>query len=112
MRIDNIITALRNRGFDTTALSEPDPEDCWILARRLHGPNNLRLMLYVEGHHYKALRQRHVPGGLSYRTHVDSGDLRIYVYGSLARDSEPVVQEVNALRRALHERFNRLPAWR
>ena len=112
MRIDNIITALRNRGFDAEALSEPDPEDCWILARRLHGPNNLLLMLYVEGNHYKALRQRHVPGGLSYRTHVDSGDLRIYVYGSLARDSEPVVQEVNALRRALRERFNRLPAWR
>lgn len=113
MRIDNIITALRNRGFDASDLSlEPDPDNCWILAQRLHGPNNLILMLYVEGHHYKALRQRHVPGGLSYRTHVDSGDLRIYVYGSLARDSEPVVQEVNALRRALHERFNRLPAWR
>jgi hypothetical protein len=113
MRIDDIITALRNRGF---TVDDPppdlDPQSYWIKAKRIQGPNRLSLELYVEGRSYKALRQRDVPGGLTYRTHVDSGELRIYVYGFLAGKSQPVVQEVNALRLALRERFNRLPAWR
>jgi hypothetical protein len=49
---------------------------------------------------------------MTYRTAVDSGELRIYVYGSLRAESGPVVHEINALRRALHERFDRLPAGR
>ena len=49
---------------------------------------------------------------MTYRTAVDSGDLRLYVYGSLRGESKPVVQEINALRRALRERFDRLPAGR
>ena len=36
---------------------------------------------------------------MTYRTSVDSGELRIYVYGSLRADSKPVVREINALRR-------------
>jgi hypothetical protein len=113
MRVDDIITALRNRGF---TVDDPppglDPQSCWIKATRIQGPNRLSLELYVEGQRYKALRQRDVPGGLTYRTHVDSGELRIYVYGFMPGDSQPVIQEVNALRLALRERFNRLPAWR
>jgi hypothetical protein len=110
MRIDDIITALRNQGFTVDdPLPDLDPQSCWIKAKRIQGPNRLSLELYVEGQHYKALRQR---DGLTYRTHVDSGELRIYVYGFLAGSSRPVVQEVNALRLALRERFNRLPAWR
>ena len=113
MRIDDIITALRNRGFEVDN-PPPDlnPESCLLTAKRTHGPKSLSLVLYVKGQHYQAERQRHVPGGLTYRSEVDSGELRIYVYGFLTRDSQPVVQEVNALRRALHERFNRIPAWR
>jgi hypothetical protein len=49
---------------------------------------------------------------MTYRTAVDSGDLRIYVYGSLRAESKPVVREINALRRGLRERFDRLPAGR
>jgi hypothetical protein len=49
---------------------------------------------------------------MTYRTELDSGEVRIYVYGWLAGDSRPVVQEMNALREALRERFDRLPARR
>jgi hypothetical protein len=34
--------------------------------------------------------------------------LRIYAYGTLRGESRPVVHEINALRRALRERFDRL----
>jgi len=112
MRIDDIMMALRNRGFRADSPDASNPHSCWIMADRVHGPDHLRLALYVRGERYKARRERSVPGGMTYRTSVDSGDLRIYIYGSLRAESKPVVREINALRRALHERFDRLPAGR
>jgi hypothetical protein len=112
MRIDDIVVALRNRGFTVRVASDPDPENCSIIAHRVHGPDRLQLALYVKGEKYKARRDRSVAGGVTYRTFVDSGELRLYVYGSLRADAKPVVQEINALRRALRERFDRLPAGR
>ena len=112
MRIDDIVMALRNRGFRVVMPHGVNPESCRITADRVHGPDQLRLELYVRGERYKARRERTVPGGMTYRTSVDSGELRIYVYGSLRAESKPVVREINALRQALHERFDRLPAGR
>ena len=112
MRIDDIKMALRNRGFRSVSLEGADPENCWIIAYRVHGPDQLRLALYIKGERYKARRERSVPGGMTDRTSVESGDLRIYVYCFLRAESKPVVREINALRRALRERFDRLPAGR
>ena len=112
MRIDDIEIALRNRGFEVLTPRTVNPESCKIVARRTHGPDQLQLDVYVRGGRYKAWRERSVPGGMTYRTSVDSGELRLYVYGSLRAESKPVVHEINALRRALRERFDRLPAGR
>jgi hypothetical protein len=112
MRIDDIVMALRNRGFKVSSPPSGNPELCRIVADRTHGPDQLRLRLYITGERYKARRERSVPGGMTYRTSVDSGDFQIKVYGSLRGDSKPVVYEINALRRALRERFDRLPAGR
>jgi hypothetical protein len=113
MRIDDIKTALENLGFRVVdPWPNRGPEDRWLWAERAEGPDTLRLDLYVEGKRHKARRQRRVPGGVTYRTDLDSGELRIYIYGALPRDSQQVVQEMNALRRALRERFDRLPARR
>lgn len=107
MRIDDIKMALRNRGFRQVK-RHGGPENCTILATRVHGPDQLLLHLYVKGEQYTARRQRNVPGGVRYRSDVPSGDLRIYAYGTLRGESRPVVHEINALRRALRERFDRL----
>jgi len=112
-RIDDIMMALKNLGFRA---DDPwpgrGPENRWLRAQRREGPDLLLLVLYVEGKQHKSRRQRTVPGGMTYRTELDSGELRIYAYGWLARSSRPVVQEMNALRIALRERFDRLPARR
>jgi hypothetical protein len=113
MRIGDIMIALRNRGFEAAVPSRTlNPESCLIMAHRVHGPDQLQLALYVKGERFTARRDRRVPGGMTYRTSVDSGELRLYVYGSLRAESGPVVREINALRRALRERFDRLPAGR
>ena len=121
MRIDDIVTALQNRGFTvrtlpssggTDADSRPGaaPSLWWLSAARAHGPDKLSMLLCVEGHHYRTRRVRQVHDGMAHQTTVDSGDLELYVYGSLPGDSETIVREMNALRSALRERFDRLPA--
>ena len=112
-RIDDITMALKNLGFKVEdRWPDQGPEKRWLFAERPEGPDKLQLVLYVEGKQHKSRRQRTVPGGMTYRTELDSGELRIYAYGRLARNSRPVVQEMNALREALRERFDRLPARR
>jgi len=49
---------------------------------------------------------------VTYRTDWIAANLRIYLYGSQPRESQQVVNQMNELRRALHERFDRLPARR
>ena len=113
MRIDDIKTALTNQGFTVQERwRDRGPEVRWLSATRTEGPDTLQLELYIEGKLHKARRQRRVPGGMTYRTDLESGELRIYIYGSQPRDSQQVVHEMNELRRALHERFDRLPARR
>ena len=119
MRLDDIMTVLRIRGFEVEDLRLPGttPPDAdsmrrWLGARRAHGPYSMSILLYVEGTRYQTRRERQVPGGMKYETSVDSGELRIYAIGWLPRDSEPIVREMNALRQDLHERFDRLPARR
>jgi hypothetical protein len=113
MRIDDIKTALGNLGFTVDEhLVGRGPEARWLSATRTEGPDTLRLELYIEGKFHKARRQRRIPGGVTYRTDLDSGELRIYICGSQPRDSQQVIHEMNALRRALRERFDRLPARR
>jgi hypothetical protein len=112
-RIDDITMALKNLGFKVNdPWSEHGPERRWLLAERSEGPDTLQIVLYVEGKQYKSRRERRVPGGMTYRTDLDSGELRIYAYGWMARESRPVVREMNALRETLRERFDRLPARR
>src|SRR5579862_1712920 len=112
-RIDDIKMALGNLGFKVTdRWPEHGPENRWLFARRAEGPETLELILYVTGKQHKSRRQRRVPGGITYRTDLDSGEMRIYAYGSLSGSSHPVVQEMNALRETLRERFERLPARR
>jgi hypothetical protein len=112
-RIDDVMMALKNLGFK---VHDPwpgqGPEKRWLIAERAEGPDKLELVLYIEGKQHKSRRQRTVPGGMTYRTDLDSGELRIYAYGWLTRNSRPVIEEMNALREALRERFDRLPARR
>lgn len=111
MRVDDIKTALRGLGFTVEDLPS-GPESRWLFAQRPEGSDVMRMAVYIAGQHHRAQRERQIPGGITYKTKLDSGELWIYLYGTLPGDSQPVVQQMNALRRALHDRFVRLPARR
>ena len=113
MRISDIKIALANRGFKVT---DPWPdsgtEGRWLRAERFEGPDQMVLVLYVKGISHRAGRNSQVPGGITYQSDLDSGEIWIYVRGQLRRKSQPIIHEMNALRRALRERFDHLPARR
>jgi hypothetical protein len=113
LRISDIKVALANRGFRVTDLGpENNTQGRWLRASRFEGADQMMLYLYVEGIPHRARRDSQVPGGVSYRSDLESGEIRIYVYGQLPRKSQSVTHEINALRRALRERFDHLPARR
>ena len=122
-RIDDIETALKNRGFTVRVLRKDDhavansrrsgdPDGWWLIAERVHGADRLRLLLYLAGKNYLTQRERQVQGGMAYKTTIGSGEFQVYAYGFLPRESKAIVQEMNALRHSLRERFDRLPAGR
>jgi hypothetical protein len=118
MRITDIETALRDRGFSVKPYQLPDgygqsdtPALWWFLvANRPQGPDRLDLWIYVEGRKFQTEREKTAVegGGLKYTTLLDSGDLRIFARGRLAGDSAVVTRELNALHRALRERYDRV----
>jgi hypothetical protein len=125
LRISDIKAALSSRGFEVLDPPEQSPERRWLCAERSEGADTLRLDLYIESSYIEgsyiegsyiesrpsgSRQQRRTRGGETYPAQGESGELRIYVYGLFPRDSQQVVHEVNALRRALRERFDRLPA--
>lgn len=113
MRINDIKSALVNRGFSVRdSLPGAGPYDWWLEATRSEGPDTMTLVLYIAGTRHKAKREWKIPGGVTYRSSLESGEIAIYAYGSLPGSSQPIVHEINALRRALRDRFDHLPARR
>jgi hypothetical protein len=112
-RITDIVTALQDRGF----LVEPqllpnDREDRFLVAKRREGPDFMVLWLLIERQRYKTERENKVPGGHTYKSAFESGELRVFIRGTLPRDSCEMTHEMNALQHALRERFDRVRARR
>ena len=116
-RIDDIVSALRDRGFDIDDVSQPaegnagNPE--WVIrASRAEGPNEVKLILVVRGRRYTTRRRAETPGWHRYTSKFDSGELRIAVYGAVPRTSRELTEEVNRLRDSLSVRFKHVQAQR
>ncbi len=114
MRVADIITALKDRGFDTAdkvpASTGPADTPEWFLeARRQEGPDTMRLWILVEGKRYKTERETTMPGGgVTHKTELESGELKVCLLGLLRRDFRAVTREMNELHRLLRERYRRV----
>jgi len=65
------------------------------------------LAVVVAGIHQEAERQTQVNGGQTFKSKVQSGDLRIYVRGELRGKSQRLIQEMIAFQTALRYLFPR-----
>jgi hypothetical protein len=121
MRITDIKTALRDRGFsepvtirefefegpDGPETGQLKPDNWFLVARRPEGPNVMDLWLFVEGNRFDTERERTLPGH-KYKSTFESGELRVFIRGCLPRDSHALTREMNALQQALRERYERV----
>lgn len=113
MRIADVKTELENRGFDVvdTPLESGGPGSPalrhFLMATRSEGPDPLELWIYLEGRHQETERQSR-RGETQYTTKLSSGELKMFVRGSLPGSSHALVLEMNSLQQGLRDRFARL----
>jgi hypothetical protein len=119
MRITDIITALKDSGFDVNKIWPETPGPMydstsktvnWLLvAQRQEGPDKMVLWIFVEGRHFETERETVMQGGgVTHKTKLQSGELRVFIRGTLPRDSRELTHEMNALQRTLRERYDRV----
>lgn len=108
MRIDDIEAALKDRGFNVKVGDTSNLNPIHLLAERSEGPKKMVLWLQVQGQKFQTERENKRPGGHTYKSIFESGELKVFIRGSFRRDSLEVTREMNALQQALRERFDRL----
>jgi hypothetical protein len=121
MRITDIVTTLKDQGFEVLRVL-PDEQQAplghaqaagtvnWLLAaQRQEGPESMDMWIFVEGRHYETERETTAfGGGVVHKTKLNSGELRIFIRGTLARDSWKLTHEMNALQQTLRDRYERV----
>ena len=112
MRITDIMTALSDAGFKVSKVwpeRQDSDRDAWFLAaRRREGPDDMDLWIFVEGKRYIAERETVMHGGgVTHKVDVDSGQLKVFVRGTLAGDHKELAREMNALQQTLRELYDR-----
>lgn len=116
MRIADIVAALKDKGFTVMAMREPNRDENLIqrvlVASRAAGPDTMRLWLLVEGRRFETERRNQLPGGHTFKSTFDSGELKVFMGGSLPGTSRELTHVMNALQLTLRERFERLKARR
>lgn len=110
MRITDLVTVLRNAGFEVESPLRPPPQDpqapTWLLyAKRSHGPDDLFLLFAVEGKRYMMDREQLMSPDTKLKGRTESGQLKVSVLGTLLRDHKVLTREVNTLQEELRERF-------
>ena len=107
-RVADIRAALEDRGFYVRTAWEGSSgaandaqlaTTSWLLvAHRQQGPDDLLLWILVEGSSFMTERRTEIPGGeVEHLTDLPSGEVRLFIRGTLARDSSELTRELNAL---------------
>jgi hypothetical protein len=118
-RVTDIEAALQDRGFHVRrawagrsgAPNEAElASTSWLLvAHRQHGPDDMVLWILAEGSTFMTERRTEIPGGeVEHLTDLPSGELRLFIRGTLPQDSSELTREINALQSRLREQFSRV----
>jgi hypothetical protein len=120
MRITDIRTALRDQGFEEFEPWRVDRGSQsrgsgvstvnWLLAAyRREGPHRMFLWISVEGRKFDTEReQTALGGGRKHTRTMESGDLSIFIWGTLPGDHAKLNRQMNALQATLRERYERV----
>jgi hypothetical protein len=115
MRVDDIMAALRDRGFKVYSVKLPsEPERLhWLMsATRIDGASTMTLLLDVRGRQHVARRRVRASAVHQYSSEIDSGELQVTVHGRTKRNTGMLTYEINELHRALTDRYRHVRAQR
>ncbi|HEY1915540.1 MAG TPA: hypothetical protein VGH27_08190 [Streptosporangiaceae bacterium] len=114
-RITDIRNSLEERGFDVSpSSSQPLPGSSeetvrwFLMAQRQEGPYTMKMWIAVEGRNFITTEETTRGGGQTHTTQRQTGDLQIFIRGTLPRDSRALTNEMNTLHQTLRERYSRV----
>jgi len=109
MRITDIVTLLKDQGFeshyDELPVERSQMKRYLVYGTRPEGPGKLVLWMLVEGTSSKTTREKQIPGGQTFTTTLETGNMVIYMRGQLRRDSARLVGVMNEIQMLLKERL-------
>ena len=113
MRIRDIVGVLNNEGFviekDEPISNDSDLMEHIIRCSRREGPHRMELLVFIVGQRHRTQR-RTQGGGSLYISDVSSGDIKVFVHGTLPAGGHQLLEQMNRLHAALRERFEPLRA--
>lgn len=113
MRVSEIFSVLKNLGFgDVKSLLEeskstdPYSPEWFLRASRSRGPDQMTLWIYVEGTR-RVVERKQIMGDehVQHTGNRETGQLRLHMLGRLPRDHKDITREMNALQKALRDRY-------
>ena len=118
MRITDIRNVLKSLGFSEiedkrTDSHDPDAPEWFLRAKRSRGPDQMDLWVYVEGLR-EVVEREQIMGDNRVRQKGGkaTGHIRLHMLGRLPRDHQEMTREMNALQKALRDRYQYHMAWR
>ena len=116
MRIADIRAVLETKGFQVQDWASRQGDGGWhrrlLRASRQAGPDTMWLWLLVDGRRFETTREKQQPGGQTFTSTFESGELKVFMCGALPGTSRDLTLVMNALHLTLRERFERLKARR
>jgi hypothetical protein len=113
MRVNEIFNVLKNLGFndpesllDESKSADPYAPEWFLRASRSRGPDQMTLWIYVEGTR-RVVERKQIMGDvqIQHTGSRETGQLRLHVLGILPRDHKEITREMNALQKALRDRY-------
>lgn len=110
MRMADIVTLLADRGFVSFPPKElpsqgPGMKRYLVHGSRPEGPEKLMIWILVEGTRSETVRRKQIPGGQTFTTRLETGNMVIYMRGQLRGDSARLLGVMNEIQALLKERF-------
>jgi hypothetical protein len=111
MRVTDIRNVLKSLGFSEiedkkAGADDPDNPEWFLRAKRSRGPDQMDLWVYVEGTRH-ILEREQIMGDSRVKTKGGkaTGQIRLHMLGRLPRDHREMTREMNALQKALRDRY-------
>lgn len=114
VRMMDITTLLKDLGFQITPfdskpylalIDRPNKREYAVVGSRTEGPDQMNIIILARGMLGKTERETIIPGGKTFKTVVDSGNLVLEMRAELRGNVQKLTSILNTIHTSLKERF-------